>query len=112
MDRDSSGSPCDPAHRQMSARSMTGHSSSHRLLVSGILAQTSRVVRDAQSGNWSAVAVASAQRRELLGRLEQQCCPQEHAAVAALGQAIAESEHVLALIGMPPMVTRSGLMLR
>lgn len=112
MDRDSSGSPRDAARRQVSTRSMAGHSSSHRLLVRGILAQTSRVVRDAQSSNWPRAAVAAADRRALLDRLEQQCRPHEHAVVAALGQAVTESEHVLALIGMPPMVTRSGLMLR
>lgn len=96
----------------MNKRAATGSSSSNRLLVRGILAQTALVVRDAQRGNWLGATLASSQRRELLGRLEKQCLPQDDATVLALRQAIAESDEALSLIGTPPMVPGRGLMLR
>jgi hypothetical protein len=58
------------------------------------------------------VVAAAERRRELLGRLEEQCVPQDAAAVTALRQAVTESEQALVLMGSRPLVPGSATVLR
>lgn len=91
---------------------MIGSPSSSRLLVNGILGQTSQLVRYALGGNWSGVVAAAERRRELLRRLENHCFSQDETVVTALRQAVAESDRALATMGSASMVSRTGFVLR
>ncbi len=112
MDRNSRRRAYGASTRQVSLRPVAGYPSSSRLLVNGILGQTSSLVRHALGGDWRGVVVAAERRRELLGRLEEQCFPQEAADVTALRQAVEESEQALALIESCPLVPQPVHMLR
>lgn len=81
-------------------------------MVNGILGQTSQLVRSALGGNWNGVVATAERRRELLGRLEEQCFARDEAAVTALRQAVAESDQALAIIGSFSGGPGSGLVLR
>jgi len=69
-----------------------------RLLANGILGQTHVLVRHALRGDWNGVLAAAMRRRDLMGRLRQECLPVEAGPVAALGQAVEEAEKALALV--------------
>lgn len=78
---------------------MTGHPATHRLLVNAILGQTSLVVRNALRRDWTAAAAAAGRRRRMLGQLEKEDLPRDAGILAALRQAVEESEQVLAHMG-------------
>ena len=96
----------------MNRRPFMGHSSSHRLLVNGILAQTTTLVREALNGNWQGVVAAAQVRRKLLARLGAEDLMRASPAVVALRQAVAESDQALAIIGSSTLAPVSGLMIR
>ena len=69
-------------------------------LASSVMAATETVVAQALEGAWSEVPRTLEARRELLNQLSAQAAPGDQAWLAALQQAVAESE--LALQSMVP----------
>lgn len=70
-----------------------------RLLVNGIIAATSTVVRASMRGDWHHALAMAERRRYLLARLEAESRGVEVSAIRALQQAVCESENALEVIG-------------
>jgi hypothetical protein len=71
----------------------------HRTLAMGVLAATSRIVRQAARGEWCSVTFTAHQRRRLLQRLsDAEFTEGECSCVEALRQAVAESDDLIALL--------------
>jgi hypothetical protein len=70
-----------------------------RLLVNGIVAATSTVVRASMRGDWIHALATAERRRELLATLETEGRGVDASSIRALQQAVCESEHALAVIG-------------
>jgi DNA-binding GntR family transcriptional regulator len=71
------------------------------VLASSVLAATEKVVAQALEGAWSEVPRTLAARRELLNQLAAQAAPADQAWLAALQQAVAESEQALQAMAPP-----------
>jgi|HigsolmetaAR202D_1030399.scaffolds.fasta_scaffold03603_6 hypothetical protein len=67
-------------------------------IADGVLAATHRLVQQAMSGDWQAVPETLAERRALLERLSASASPQDQQWLAALKQAMAESDAVVAAL--------------
>jgi hypothetical protein len=67
-------------------------------IADGVLAATHRLVQQAMSGDWQAVPETLAERRALLERLSASASAQDQQWLAALKQAMAESDAVVAAL--------------